>query len=326
MESPTIFSDQQSEKKVEWKIQLYPKGDHGAENKNFIGVFLYLHNNAQTGSKHSVTFKITLMNKTQTILAKATGNKAVKAEFDQVIKTLGHPKLLDNCKITSKTLPGDELHVKCEVAYAVKHKSLTGSYPNSCSLLFASPSGSGSISHHLKHLMDSKMLSDVLIQVEDTKFDAHKCLLSARSSVFLAMFQSDFTETQTNTLKIEGIEPAVFKEVLRFIYTDEVEQLDELAVELLAAAERYMLNLLKSKCEAHLAEKISVENCDDLLLLADLYSAAGLKVMVLDFFRSRAAEVAKTASWQQLMLSANPHLLRDISMAFVPQVFDTAQP
>ena len=171
------------------------------------------------------------------------------------------------------------------------------------------------------------MLSDVLIQVEDTKFDAHKCLLSARSSVFLAMFQSDLTETQTNTLKIEGIEPAVFKEVLRFIYTDEVEQLDELAVELLAAAERYMLNLLKSKCEAHLAEKISVENCADLLLLADLHSALGLKTFVLDFFRSRAAEVAQTASWQQLMQSANPLLFRDISVALIPKVSDApAQP
>ena len=171
-----------------------------------------------------------------------------------------------------------------------------------------------------QQLFESKVLSKVVVQVKEERFDAHKIVLSARSSVFLAMFQSNLTETQTNTLKIEGIDPAVFKEVLRlFMYTDQVEQLDELVEELLAAAERYMLNLLKSKCEAHLAGKITVDNCAELLLLADLHSAAGLKMIVLDFCCSRAAAVAQMANWQQLMESANSHLLRDISKALIPK-------
>ena len=90
-----------------------------------------------------------------------------------------------------------------------------------------------------QQLFESKVFSKVVVQVKEERFDAHKIVLSARSSVFLAMFQSNLTETQTNTLKIEGIDPAVFKEVLRlFMYTDQVEQLDELVEELLAAAER----------------------------------------------------------------------------------------
>ena len=165
-----------------------------------------------------------------------------------------------------------------------------------------------------KQLFESKALSDVVIQVQEERFDAHKLILSARSSVFLAMFQSDLTETQTDTVKIEGIEPAVFKEVLRFIYTDQVERMEEMAVELLAAAERYMLDFLKEKCASHLATKITVENCAELLLFADLHSAARLKTMVLHFFRSRPTKVAQTASWQQLMQSANPSLLRDVAL------------
>ena len=46
---------------------------------------------------------------------------------------------------------------------------------------------------------------------------------SEESAVFRAMFQTNLTEMQTNTLNIEEIEPAVFAEVLRFIYTDKVE-------------------------------------------------------------------------------------------------------
>jgi speckle-type POZ protein len=188
-------------------------------------------------------------------------------------------------------------------------------------------SGSASWVDNFNQLFNRKSLSDVVIEVQQEKFEVHKAILAAHSPVFLTMFHSDLTEKQTNTLKIEGIEPAVFKEVLRFIYTDQVEKLDELAVELMAVADRYMLELLKSKCEAHLAGKITVENCVDLLMLADLHSAVGLKTFVLDFFRLRASEVAQTASWQQLMQSANPLLFRDISVALIPKVCGvTAQP
>lgn len=79
-----------------------------------------------------------------------------------------------------------------------------------------------------------------------------------------------------------------------------------------------MLGLLKEKCESHLAAKITVENCAELLLLADLHLAEGLKKMLLEFFRFRAADVAETAKWQQLMESTNLHLLRDISKALIP--------
>lgn len=162
-----------------------------------------------------------------------------------------------------------------------------------------------------QQLFESKSQSDIVIQVKAKKFDAHKLVLGTRSPVFLALFQSNLAETQTNTLKIRGIKPTVFKEVLRFMYTDQVEQLDELAEELLAAAERYMLDLLKEKCVTHLAGTITVENCAEKLQFADLHSAAGLKTIVLDFFRCRAAEVAETSSWQQLTKSANSDLLRE---------------
>lgn len=61
-----------------------------------------------------------------------------------------------------------------------------------------------------------------------------------------------------------------------------------------------------------------MENCAELLFLADLHSADGLKKFVLDFFRCRATDVAETIKWQQLMESAKPHLLRDISKAIIP--------
>ena len=138
----------------------------------------------------------------------------------------------------------------------------------------------GSMNNHFNQLWINKSLSDVTIQIDGKNFEAHKAVLAARSPVFLAMFQSNLTEDQTNTLKIDDIEPDVFKEMLRFIYTDQVENVDALAEKLLAAADKYMLDLLKTKCEAYLATYITGENCCQLLILADLHSVERLKTSV----------------------------------------------
>ena len=153
--------------------------------------------------------------------------------------------------------------------------------------------------------------------MQGVDFEAHKVVLVARSPVFDAMFQANLTEMQSNTLIIEDIEPIVFAEVLRFLYTDEVINLEDRTSDLLAAADKYMLDLLKLKCEAHLDKKITVENCSKLLLLADLHSAERLKKTVLDFVRFRSCEIAKIASWKLLLKTANPQLIRDISAALM---------
>ena len=305
--SSPIFSDHQSLNNMEWKIKLYPKGEN-EESRDFISAYLEL-NIPDSRLKLSTTMQFMLLNKSQSVIAKSSVSTE---EFSRGNSVWGHPYLLSLDQITPTTLPGDELHVKCEVTYTVQHTSFYGPYPT---LPLLVSSGSGSMTTHFKQLFESKEQSDIVIRVKKEKFNAHKTVLSARSPVFRAMFQSNLTETQTNKLKIKGITPAVFKELLRFMYTDQVEQLEELAEELLAAAEKYMLDLLKEKCVAQLAGTITVENCAKLLEFADFHSATGLKTIVLDFIRSQAAEVTETASWQLFMQSAKPDLLRDINNA-----------
>ena len=152
----------------------------------------------------------------------------------------------------------------------------------------------------------------IVIKVEERTFEAHKFVLSVRSPVFLAMFQTNLTERQTNTLQIKDIKPDVFAEVLRFLYTDHVENLDALATELLPVADKYMLGMLKAKCEASLSRNVTLENFSELLLLADLYSADGLKRVVLDFVRFRSEDVMKVVGWKTLMQNAQRSLLREI--------------
>ena len=163
--------------------------------------------------------------------------------------------------------------------------------------------------------MESKSQSDIIIHVKQKKFEAHKLILSTRSTVFLAMFENNHTEKKTNTVKIEGIEPTVFAEVLRFIYTDEVNKMEDMAPNLLAVADKYMLDLLKARCEEFLASYITVETCGKLLVLAHLHSALELKKKILDFVHSRSIDIIEALDWQELWISAQPQLLRNIAYA-----------
>ena len=64
--------------------------------------------------------------------------------------------------------------------------------------------------------------SDVNLNIRGREFPAHKNILAARSEVFAAMFQHPTKEKLSNQIEIEDIEPEVFQELLRFIYTGRV--------------------------------------------------------------------------------------------------------
>jgi len=70
------------------------------------------------------------------------------------------------------------------------------------------------------------------------EFRVHKSILAARSSVFDAMFSHDLEECKQNRVEIPDVDVDVFYEMLRFIYTGEVRDLDELAFEMFEAADK----------------------------------------------------------------------------------------
>ncbi|OXB67700.1 hypothetical protein ASZ78_002782 [Callipepla squamata] len=86
-----------------------------------------------------------------------------------------------------------------------------------------------------------------------------------------------------NCVEINDVDPEVFKEMMRFIYTGKAPNLEKMADNLLAAADKYALERLKVMCEEALCSNLSVENVADILILADLHSAEQLKAQAIDF-------------------------------------------
>ena len=94
------------------------------------------------------------------------------------------------------------------------------------------------LSDDMGQLFESQRFSDVTLSVGSREFQAHKALLAARSPVFAAMFEHEMEERKHNRVDITDVDHEVLREMLRFIYTGKTNNLDKMADDLLAAADK----------------------------------------------------------------------------------------
>ena len=104
--------------------------------------------------------------------------------------------------------------------------------------------------------------------------------------MFAAMFEHEMEERKHNRVEISDVDHEVFREMLRFIYTGKAANLERMADDLLAAADKYALERLKVMCEEALCTNLSTENSAEVLILADLHSADQLKAQAIDFINT----------------------------------------
>ncbi|XP_011877876.1 PREDICTED: speckle-type POZ protein A-like [Vollenhovia emeryi] len=163
--------------------------------------------------------------------------------------------------------------------------------------------------------LENEKFCDVTLTVRDKEFRAHKVIIAAQSPVFSAMFEHNMEESKKNHVVITDVDAEVLREVLRFIYTGKVANLNVMAKDLLAAADKYALKRLKVLCEKELYNTLTCENAADMLILADLYCSDQLKSKVLDFMNI-CADVVHTAGFKS-MIQSHPHLVPE-SLQTIP--------
>jgi speckle-type POZ protein len=165
----------------------------------------------------------------------------------------------------------------------------------------------------LKNSYQNGDLTDMELVCDTQVFKCHQLILSIRSQVFRAMFQNPMAEATTKKVEIKDLSPEIVEAMLLYIYTGDVPNLDELAVELLAAAEKYALEDLKSLCEQQLTSGLDIENAVDLFLLADMYLAASLRKNAVQLLARNLNVVLTNAVWKQKM-EGQPILLSEIML------------
>ncbi|XP_073838189.1 uncharacterized protein [Musca autumnalis] len=157
------------------------------------------------------------------------------------------------------------------------------------------------INNDFGKVLASEEYSDItLVAHGGTELKAHKLILGTRSEVFAAMFRNDFLENQTSRITIDDINANVLKEMLKYLYTGDVNIPKEMASELLVVANKYAVMDLQEMCEDILIDSNRIDTIADTLLLAERITNKRLKENVIEFIIANIKDVMKTENWKIL--------------------------
>ncbi|MEE6489127.1 hypothetical protein FKM82_015496 [Ascaphus truei] len=216
--------------KMKWCLRVNPKGLDD-ESKDYLSLYLLLV--SCTKNEVRAKFKFSLLN------AKREETKAMESQrayrFVQG-KDWGFKKFIRRDFLLDEAnglLPDDKLTLFCEVSVVQDSVNISGqSTTNNLKVPGCQ------LAEDLGNLWESSRFTDCSLFVGGQEFKAHKSILAARSPVFSAMFEHEMEESKKNRVDIHDVDPEVFKEMMRFIYTGNAPNLDKKADNLLAAADK----------------------------------------------------------------------------------------
>lgn len=129
---------------------------------------------------------------------------------------------------------------------------------------------------------------------------AHKFVLAALSPVFSAMFTNDMIEKNDNSVVVKDLDYDSLREMLRFMYTGNVENLAKLSGGILAAQEKYQIDGLKELCEEYFFQNINVENAVEIIALSIRFNIVKTKSLAEKFIRCHAKDVSQSAAFKAI--------------------------
>lgn len=116
--------------------------------------------------------------------------------------------------------------------------------------------------------------SDFVIIAESRKFRVHKLVLATRSPFFSNMFEKN---NKSNEMKIEDLSTKTVEKFLQYIYTGEIAEESDDALELFAIANKYDVADLKAISMELVLENITDANAYKSLTFGNLYSSEEIK-------------------------------------------------
>ena len=139
-----------------------------------------------------------------------------------------------------------------------------------------------------------------LVSKDNSKFKAHRNVLSAASPYFDKLLQSNMKENREGIVRFEEISGSVLEDVLEFIYIGTVEVTQENAEELIAAGNYLIIPGLKTASGRFLEQEMSSINCISTFYLAEKYECDELITNSRLFIHKNIVAVAKLDEFLQL--------------------------
>jgi len=296
MSSPVSHAKEDEE--VKWRINIYPNGNLD-QNQGYMSAYLRLHSCPAHRLPIKAKFSFSLYDEEKKELLFPC--REIKSHLFRIDSDChwGWGQFANH----SEVLERKTFSFTCKLEYEDSRTTSSTSILPGLSMQPSNEETNSSLDQNLELLFTNQLATDVSFIVDGKEIKAHKAILSARSPVFAAMLLSGMKESAENRVEIDDIAPDIFEALLRFIYTDRIDLTTINTKDLLAAANKYLLPLLKFQCQRFLSESINIENCVELLALADLHNAEHLKKSALNFTRRYHAEIIQTEGWKDLKQS-----------------------
>ena len=161
----------------------------------------------------------------------------------------------------------------------------------------------------------AKNTFDLKIICQGKIIDCHKSVLCCQSDIFEAMLLNEETiEAKSGEVKIDDIEADTMEMLLYFLYHEQVEDLKNINVKLLYAADKYNVVELVEVCSDTLKRNVSLANATDLLVSAHLLNQKALFDVVAEFVTKNYGKLVKTRAWEEFK-ETNPKIALSILSA-----------
>ena len=154
------------------------------------------------------------------------------------------------------------------------------------------------IKERCKAIFNQELLSDVKFAVcreggsGSKTIPAHKFVLAISSPVFFAMFYGEMAER--DCVEIPDCDYESLLEVLRFIYSDEVNLNPGNVMQVLYLAKKYMLPILAEKCSVYLKENLDASSVFLVLPQAQKYEQKDLMDHCWKLIETETVEAVKS--------------------------------
>merc|ERR1719412_14522 len=118
-------------------------------------------------------------------------------------------------------------------------------------------------------------------------------------------------EKKTNEVVIEDVDIETLKSMLRFMYSNKIQD-DQITTDLLAASDKYEVMRLRSICEEKLSESLCMENVAEVWQTAYMHNAKELQQDSVVFMAANWRKLRRSEKIKEL-IEIYPHLTIPIS-------------
>eukprot|EP00088_Acartia_fossae_P005748 TRINITY_DN12594_c0_g1_i1.p1 TRINITY_DN12594_c0_g1~~TRINITY_DN12594_c0_g1_i1.p1 ORF type:complete len:426 (-),score=56.56 TRINITY_DN12594_c0_g1_i1:105-1382(-) len=315
-----IFKVTVDGKETAWKLECFPNGKqkNGEDTVGAVSVFLYPMNS--NAINRNFSFAIGFVNEDLSRVMKGKGEHCfrdnqngwgwLKLVTHQTLKGEGRESRPEG----EKLLPNDCLNILCVMKFKGEDHTTSGS--SKPAVISTSSDEIETLdvdSSGLLNLLETGELTDIEVTCGTETFRCHSVVLAAKSNVFRAMLVNDMREKATKKINLENIEPDIFKAILMYMYGGEIINFDDQdkASRILKAADQYELLDLKRRCEKNLCSHLTIKNCLEHLIIAEMHNVTRLKQLAIKFVVENAQEVTFLPSWQE-KLTCCPEIFTEV--------------